>query len=99
MFMCGLDYLYSASSEIIIISETVDNSFINGIDFIRSLFNPNKVLLVKNSSNNLELDRAFPFTATMKMKNNKTTFYVCRNFICNEPVNSLEELQKIIISK
>ncbi|MFZ1519733.1 MAG: thioredoxin domain-containing protein [Ignavibacteriaceae bacterium] len=99
MFMCGLDYLYSASSEIIIISETVDNSFINGIDLIRSLFNPNKVLLVKNSSNSLELDRTFPFAATMKMKNNKTTFYVCRNFICNEPVNSLEELQKIIISQ
>ena len=96
MFMCGLDFLYSVSTEIIIVSETTDNSFINGIDFIRNFFNPNKVLLVKNDNNSIELARAFPFTADMKLKNNKTTFYVCRNFICNKPVNSVEEFQKLM---
>jgi len=96
MFMCGLDFLYSSSSEFVIVSETADNSFISGIDFIRNFFNPNKVLLVKNDSNSLELDNIFPFTADMKLKNNKTTFYVCRNYTCNNPVNNIVDLENLL---
>ncbi|MFZ1281502.1 MAG: thioredoxin domain-containing protein [Ignavibacteriaceae bacterium] len=96
MFICGLDFLYSSSSEIIIVSETADNSFISGISFIRSFFNPNKVLLVKNDSNSSELNNIFPFTADMKLKNNKTTFYVCRNYTCNNPVNNIVDLENLL---
>jgi uncharacterized protein YyaL (SSP411 family) len=96
MFMCGLDFLYSDSSEIVIVSETADNSFINGINFIRSYFNPNKVLLVKNDSNSIELNKNFSFTSEMKLKNNKTTFYVCRNYTCNNPVNNIADLEILL---
>ncbi len=96
MFMCGLDFLYSSSSEFVIVSETADNSFISGISFIRSFFNPNKVLLVKNDSNSSELNNIFPFTADMKLKNNKTTFYVCRNYTCNNPVNNIVDLENLL---
>lgn len=96
MFICGLDFLYSSSSEIIIVSETADNSFISGISFIRSFFNPNKVLLVKNDSNSSELNNIFPFIANMKLKNNKTTFYVCRNYTCNNPVNNIVDLENLL---
>ena len=44
-----------------------------------------------------EFGELLSFTKDMKMKDNNTTFYVCRDYSCNQPVNSIKELQKLLI--
>jgi hypothetical protein len=96
MFMCGLDFLFSSSTEIVIVADRNDNDIINGLTFIRSIYNPNKIVILKNDNEVQNFTELFPFTNDMKMKDNCTTFFVCRNYACNQPVNSITDLEKLL---
>ncbi len=96
MFMCGLDFQFSSSTEIVIISEKEDEILKSGLCLIRSIYNPNKVLILKSDHKSKEFLKLFRFTTDMKLKNNKTTFYVCQNYACNQPVDSLKELKELL---
>ena len=98
MFMCGLDFLFSASTEVVIVSDHKDNIANKGINLIRSVFNPNKVVILKFDNTTTDYSELLSFTNYMKMKDNNTTFYVCRDYTCNQPVNSLIELEKLLLS-
>ena len=97
MFKCGLDFLFSSSTEIVIVLKKKDDEAIQGINLIRNIFNPNKIVILKSSDNQNEFGELLSFTKDMKMKDNNTTFYVCRDYSCNQPVNSIKELQKLLI--
>jgi uncharacterized protein len=97
MFMCALDFQLSSSTEIVVASAPNDILAINGINFIRSIFNPNKVIIHKPDNIDKDFAEVLSFTNDMKMKNNSTTFYVCRDYACNQPVNSMSELEKLLL--
>lgn len=97
MFMCGLDLLFSPSTEIVIVSEQKDNLAINAIELIRNIFNPNKVVVLKSDNNDKDFAALLSFTNDMNLKENNTTFYVCRDYKCNQPVNTIEELEKLLL--
>lgn len=97
MLMCGLDFLFSSSTEIVIVSKRKDDEAIQGVNLIRSIFNPNKIVILKFSDIQNEFGELLSFTKDMKMKDNYTTFYVCRDYSCNQPVNSMKELRKLLI--
>src|SRR5574338_335288 len=94
MFMCGLDYLFSSSTEIVIVSDQIDTAFTEGLQLIRETYNPNKIIISKNVTKDTELTEIAPFVVDMKLIKNKTTFYVCRDYACNQPVNTMQELKK-----
>jgi uncharacterized protein YyaL (SSP411 family) len=97
MFMCGLDFQYSLSTEIVIVSKHKESNVAEGINFIRSIFNPNKVVILKTDNFDKDFVELLSFTKDMKMKDNNTTFYVCRDYACNQPVNSITELEKLLL--
>ncbi|HEX9251017.1 MAG TPA: thioredoxin domain-containing protein, partial [Ignavibacteriaceae bacterium] len=97
MFMCGLDFLFSSSTEIVILCEQKDDLVIDGINVIRRIFNPNKIVILILNNIDIDFKKLLSFTNDMKMKNNSTTFYVCRDFACNQPVNSIKELEKLLL--
>jgi len=94
MFMCGLDFLFSSSTEIVIVANRKNKDIINGLNLIRSVYNPNKVVILKTDNEAEDFMKLFPFTNDMKMKDNNTTFFVCHDYACNQPVNSIAELEK-----
>ncbi len=98
MFMCGLDFLLSSSIEIVIVSDHKDNLATEGINLIRNVFNPNKVVILKSDNTTKDFSELISLINNMKMKNKIATFYVCRNYSCNQPVNSVNELEKLILS-
>jgi uncharacterized protein YyaL (SSP411 family) len=98
MFMCGLDFLFSSSTEIVIVSEKKDSIATEGLSLIRRIFNPNKIVILKSDNTTTGFSESTSFTNDMKMKDNITTFYVCRNYTCNQPVNSVTELEKLLLS-
>ena len=97
MFMCGLDLLFSTSTEIVIVAEKKNSIVTEGLSLIRSIFNPNKVVILKTDNFNKDFVELLSFTKDMKMKDNKTTFYVCRDYACNQPVNSITDLEKLLL--
>jgi hypothetical protein len=98
MFMCGLDFQFSSSTEIVIVSNQKDNLVIKGINLIRNIFNPNKIVILKPDNTTVDFTELLSFTNDMKMKDNYTTFFVCRNYACNQPVNSINELEKLLMA-
>jgi uncharacterized protein len=97
MFMCGLDLLFSTSMEIVIVSEKKDSIVTEGLSLIRNIFNPNKVIILKTDNLYKDFAELLSITKDMKMKDNSTTFYVCRDYACNQPVNSITELEKFLL--
>ena len=56
-------------------------------------FNPNRVvLLADGGANQKMLAKMLPFMRTVTMKDERATAYVCRNFTCRLPVNTVEDL-------
>ncbi len=98
MFMFGLDFLFSASTEIVIVTNQNDKLTEDGINFIRSIYNPNKIVILKSNDLNKDFVKLLSFTEDMKIIENNTTFYVCRDYSCNQPVNTLGELEKLLLS-
>ncbi|MBE0552022.1 MAG: thioredoxin domain-containing protein [Ignavibacterium sp.] len=97
MFMSGLDFFFSSSTEIVIVSEKKNDEVIQGLNLIRNIFNPNKIVIVKYVDIQNDLGELLSFTKDMIIKDNNTTFYVCRDYSCNQPVNSIKELQKLLL--
>jgi hypothetical protein len=95
--MCGLDFQLSPSTEIVIIPNAQDTLATEGLNLIRSIFNPNKVVIMKPENIDTDFVELLSFTKDMKTKDNNTTFYVCRDYACNQPLNSVIELENLLL--
>jgi len=96
MFMCALDFQLHSSTEIVIAGNQKDTAVREGLNLVNNIFNPNKIVILKSNEEEKNPTDLLAFTKEMKVVNNKPTFYVCKNFICNRPVSNLEEFQMLI---
>jgi len=72
------------------------------IPFTKSLnenFIPNKVIIGVTEDNFEELKKTVPFITNYSFDFSKTLAYVCRNFACELPVDSPDEMMKLVSSK
>lgn len=96
MFMYGLSVYFTPSVEVVIICKQMDKTVLKTLQIIKQSSKNIKTILIKTDNNTTELDLLIPFTSGMKMMNNNPTFYVCNNFVCNKPTNSLNELKELL---
>ncbi|NWF91051.1 MAG: thioredoxin domain-containing protein [Ignavibacteriaceae bacterium] len=93
--LSGLDFYFGPVKEILIIGadETSREKFIK---IINGIFLPNKVVLCKNKSNSVQLEEIAKYTSTYPIEGDKTSIYICEDFMCKLPIHTLEELIKTI---
>jgi len=92
--LCALDFAFGPSNEIIISGNPGESK-----QFIKELnkyYIPSKIIMLNSSDN--EIQKIAPFTKNQKQINNKTTAYICRNYVCNLPVTSLVDFGKLLES-
>jgi len=65
------------------------------LGIINTRYMPNSVLACA-APDDLEAIQAIPLLADRPMKDGKSTAYVCQNFACLAPVNTPEELERIL---
>ncbi len=63
------------------------------LDYIVNLYNPLMTVLFKDVNDSAEVERIAPFTKEMGMVEGQSTVYICRNFTCDQPINSLADLK------
>ncbi|HDS09667.1 MAG TPA: thioredoxin domain-containing protein, partial [Firmicutes bacterium] len=85
-FLCGFDFLTSPSMEIIIVGESKTAAAEKVFSAIWKDFSPNLIVLFKDSSNPGDLIKMIPMLKNYEMIDGKLTFYICRNFTCENPV-------------
>lgn len=95
MFLAALDFFIGPTFEIAIVECPSSKDTIKLLEAIRTGFAPNKVVLLKKESQK-NLEKVAGFTKDMKTIDDKTTVYICRNFVCNKPITEIEEVLKVI---
>src|SRR5205823_5680572 len=91
----ALDFAISASKEIAIIGvpDAADTQSLHAV--VNCYYLPNSVLAggVPGDSN---AARQIALLEDRPLKDGKATAYVCHNFACQAPVNTAEELEKLL---
>jgi len=95
MFLTALDFFIGPAYEIAIVGNPNSEETKNMLHAIRTRFVPNKVMLLKEVDQK-DLENLPGFTKDMKTIDNKTTVYICRNFVCNKPITEIEEVLEIL---
>jgi len=96
--LASLDYLLEKPKQIIIAGDLADERTKALLRVIHSKFIPIKILLLADGrEGQLELANKLPFIKDMKPINGKPTAYVCKNYGCELPVNTPEQLEKLLI--
>ena len=97
MMLAGLSSLMNPSFEIIFASKDIESAK-EFIQKLNEIYLPNKVVVfVPQNENREELLKSAEYLKNYKMTNGKTTTYVCRNYSCELPTNSPENMMKQIL--
>ncbi len=91
----ALDFALSAVKEFAVIGNPTGADTRALLGVINERYLPNSVLACADAANREAL-QAVPLLADRPLKEGKATAYVCQNFACLAPVNSAEELEKLI---
>jgi len=95
MFLTALDFFFGPANEIAIVGGPNSEETKDMLHAIRKRFVPNKVMLLKKAGQK-KLEKVAGFTKNMKTIDNKTTVYICRNFVCNKPITEMKEVLEAI---
>ncbi|TRO52323.1 hypothetical protein E2P71_07895 [Candidatus Bathyarchaeota archaeon] len=89
MFLCGLDFAYGPSAEVVLTGKgVVLDGIISQLD---SDYLPNTLIHVWSS----ELAEAIQYLEQMK-QTESPMIYVCRNFACSLPTSKMDEALSLI---
>jgi uncharacterized protein YyaL (SSP411 family) len=91
--LIALQFAQGETVEIVVVGERGDSETDALLDYINRMYKPGKVILLKTSANAEALSKLAPYTAEQHQMDGKPTVYICRNFSCEKPINSLEELK------
>lgn len=91
-----VQYLNNSARELVVVTPD-NNSSWDHKSKIAKIFSPFKVIILKEGQNE-SLAKFVPFTADMNCIDENVTFYLCSNFVCNNPFNDIVELQNHLIS-
>lgn len=92
--LIALQYAEGDSVEIVVVGSPQGEDTRNMLDCINRVYNPGKVVLLKDPIHPDSVERLSPFTKGQTMVNGKATVYICRNFSCQQPVNSIAMLKE-----
>jgi len=97
-FLSGLDFAKGPSYEIILAGKSL-NELQPFFEKLNDNYIPNKVVLAVTEGNFDELRQTAPFISGYSFDFSKQQAYVCRNFACELPVDTPEEMIKLMNGK
>ncbi len=92
-------YLFANNNpkEIVIVGNGKDEQMKSALEAIQNLYSPNKVILFKDTSADTDLlNQLAPWTEYQTSIDDQPTFYVCKNFACNQPTTDLSQAIQFI---
>jgi len=92
--LIALQFARNETIEIVVVGDRQNVETQQLLHYINDIYNPNKVVLFKNPSDAENIEELAPFTKDQGMVGGQPTVYICRNFACEQPINSLDELKE-----
>ena len=100
MMLAALSIYHAGMGQVAIVgpSDQDDTQYL--LRAVHERYQPFSVLVsVHPGPSQNELARVLPWIAPLTMREGKATAYVCRDFVCSQPVTSPEELRKALNAK
>ncbi|MCU0531461.1 MAG: thioredoxin domain-containing protein [Syntrophales bacterium] len=95
--MVALEFLAGPSFEIVVSGKPGMRDTQEMLDAVRRLFLPNRVLLFRpQGAGSGALAAIAPYTKDMKADGGRATAYVCRNYACSKPVQTVDEMMGLL---
>jgi len=91
--LIALDFQLGPTAEIVLAGDPADETMRAMIRAVQSRFLPHALLIVRTPGDTAH-DTLMPDVAAYEPLDGMATAYVCRNFTCEMPVNTVEELEK-----
>ena len=88
--LTGLDFAFGPSLEIVIVSNEYDYHAGLMVKEVRKKYVPNKIVLLKTATNNLE--EVASYVSGQYAINGTATTYLCRNFTCDFPITDSKKI-------
>jgi len=92
--LIALQFAHDETIEVVVVGNREDDGTRQMLEHINRVYKPGKVVLLKDPADANKLVEIAPFTKEQKMVDGKATVYICRNFACEQPINSLDELKE-----
>ncbi len=95
--LTALNFWLGPTQEIVIAGSAEATDTKQMLKLVHSKFLPNSVILF-NKQDNVDSDiyRTIPFIKNQAAIDGKATSYVCENYVCSQPVNNIDDLDKIL---
>ena len=96
-FLCGLDYAFGPSYEVVIVGSRNDRRTKAMFDAVNKRYHRNVVILFKSTeSEDPPVTKFAAFTESMKAEGDRATAYVCTEGRCLKPVTTAEDLDRAL---
>ena len=89
-------YNKSNHNQIIIVGKKSDYQSKQIIKKLNQIYNPNSTIIFKDASNPKKINSILPWIKNYRMINDEVTIYVCKDFSCNLPVNTIEKILALL---
>jgi len=97
--LTALDFRLGPTQEIVIAGNVEATDTKQMLELLGSKFMPNAVVLLhEQGKKGTAIERIIPFVKNQTPIEGKATAYVCENYICNRPVNKIDDFEKMISS-
>ncbi len=93
-FLVGLEFAFGKTKEILIAGKKDSNKTKKIINAVNEFYIPNKIIILNDDAGNLK--RLVPFISNYKINEGDVYVYICENYVCNLPVDSLNDLKKML---
>ena len=92
MLLAALSVYHSGALQIVLVGEgeAADTGAL--VDVVRRRYLPTAVLVPLREAHRRELSRLLPWTESLRARDGRATAYVCRDFACQMPATSADEL-------
>jgi uncharacterized protein YyaL (SSP411 family) len=95
--LTALNFWIGPTQEIVIAGNADAADTQQMLKLIRSKFLPNAVILLHQQEKaDSAIDKTIPFIKNLTAIEDKATAYVCENFACNQPVNNIDDFDKML---
>jgi hypothetical protein len=92
-WLCATDFFLSDPREVVIVGEPTDPNRASLINSLWKTFRPDLVAAISDFP---IPQPSPPLLSNRKLIDNQATAYVCRSFVCKQPVNTAESLQALL---
>ena len=95
--LMALDFHLGPRQEIVIAGDSNADDTKQMLKAVRSRFLPNAVVLLHQTGpDGKAIKKIIPFLAGQKPIDEKATAYVCENYVCKQPINDINEFDKVL---